>query len=87
MAEYAGGFEGEVTIKLRTRMRAVSRPRGIHMEPIESVEVWRPKKRKPSAILVNDSRPKVLRDLADWIETNDDGELHALEQTMAEKVG
>jgi hypothetical protein len=81
-----GDFDGEVTLKLRTRMRAVDTEIGgkkaIDLQSCESVEVWRPKKRKPSAILINDSRPAVLRDLADWIEQKGDRELHKLEREM-----
>lgn len=82
-------FEQEVTIKLRKRMRTViSEKKGkqvISMEPCESVEVWRPPKRKPTATLINhESRAGVLRDLASWIEEENDPLLTGLEAKLAE---
>jgi hypothetical protein len=84
----ADDFEQEVTLKLRKRMRTVFKEvdgkQAVTMEPTESVEVWLPKKRKPSAILVNhESRSGVLRDLASWIEMEEDPLLEKLIEKMA----
>ncbi len=75
-------FEQTVTIKLVKRMQAVQGVRSIQMKAIESIEVYRHNKRKPVAILVNDTRPGVLRDLADWIEHSNDPMLYEMEEAM-----
>jgi hypothetical protein len=65
-------------------------PETLEMTPLHAAEIWLSdgegkilRTRKPSVRLVDQSRPGVLRQLADWIEARDDPSLLTLARENA----